>query len=90
MTDFIDFEISVEDDNNKNEEKDDEVSDSDLDSLKSFIDDNYEIEKNRRFYQKFENVTTSIDDFLKEECDRILLIFKKLIYLIFVKHLKKK
>ena len=43
MTDFIDFEISVEDDNNKNEEKDDEVSDSDLDSLKSFIDDNDEI-----------------------------------------------
>ena len=90
MTDFIDFEISVEDDNSKTEEKDDEVSDSDLDSLKSFIDDNDEIEKNRRFYQKFENVTTSIDDFLKEECDRILLIFKKLISIIFVKHLKKK
>ena len=34
MTDFIDFEVSVED-NNKNEGKDDEVSDSDLDSLKS-------------------------------------------------------
>ena len=43
MTDFIDFEISVEDDNSKTEEKDDEVSDSDLDSLKSFIDDNDEI-----------------------------------------------
>ena len=42
MTDFIDFEVSVED-NNQNEEKDDEVSDSDLDSLKSFIDDNDEI-----------------------------------------------
>ena len=90
MTDFIDFEISVEDDNNKNEEKDDEVSDSDLDSSKSFIDDNDETEKNRRFYQKFENVTTSIDDVLKEEYDRILLIFKKLMDLIFVKHLKKK
>ena len=42
MTDFIDFDVSVED-NNQNEEKDDEVSDSDLDSLKSFIDDNDEI-----------------------------------------------
>ena len=69
MTDFIDFEISVEDDNSKTEEKDDEVSDSDLDSLKSFIDDNDEIENDRTFYQKFENVTTSIDDVLKEEYD---------------------
>ena len=42
MADFIDFEVSVED-NNKNEEKDDEVRDSDLDSLKSVIDDNDEI-----------------------------------------------
>ena len=65
MTDFIDFEVSVED-NNQNEEKDDEVSDSDLDSLKSFIDDNDETENDRTFYQKFENVTTSIDDVLKE------------------------
>ena len=89
MTDFIDFEISVEDDNNKNEEKDDEVSDSDLDSLKSFIDDNDEIENDRTFYQKFENVTTSIDNVLKEEYDKSLLIFKKLMYLIFVKYLKK-
>ena len=65
MTDFIGFEGSVEN-NNKNEEKDDEVSDSDLDSLKSFIDDNDETENDRTFYQKFENVTTSIDDVLKE------------------------
>ena len=89
MTDFNDFDVSVED-NSQNEEKDDEVSDSDLDSLKSFIDDNDEIENDRTFYQKFENVTTSIDDVLKEEYERILLIFKKLMYLIFVKHLKKK
>ena len=89
MTDFIYFEVSVEE-HNKNEEKDDKVSDSDLDSLKSFIDDNDEIENDRTFYQKFENVTTSIDDVLKEEYERILLIFKKLMYLIFVKHLKKK
>ena len=73
MTDFIDFEVSVED-NKKNEEKDDEVSDSDLDSLKSFIDDNDKIENDRTFYQKFENVTSSIDDVFKEKYDKVLLI----------------
>ena len=66
MTDFTDFEVIVED-NNVNEEKDDEVSENDLDSLKSFIDDNDEVENDRTLYQKFENVTTSIDDVLKEE-----------------------
>ena len=64
MADFIDFEVSVED-NNKNEEKDDKVSDSDFDSLKSLIDDNDEIENDRTFYRKFKNVKTSI--VLKEE-----------------------
>ena len=77
MTDFIDFEVSVED-NNKNEEKDDKVSDSDLDSLKSFIDDNDEIENDRTFYQKFENVTTSIDDVLKEEYDKSIVGIQKI------------
>ena len=66
MTDFTDFEVSVED-NDQNEEKDDEVSDNDLDSLKSFIDDNDEVENDRTLYQKFENVTTSIDNVLKEK-----------------------
>ena len=66
MTDFIDFEVSVED-NNQNEEKDDEVSDSDLDSLKSFIDDNDETENDRTFYQEFENITTFIGDISEEE-----------------------
>ena len=77
MTDFIDFEVSVED-NNQNEEKDDEVSDSDLDSLKSFIDDNNEIENNITFYQKFENVTTSIDDVLNEEYDKSIVDIQKI------------
>ena len=76
MTDFNDFDVSVED-NNQNEEKDDEVSDSDLDSLKSFINDNYEIE-NDRTYQKFENVTTSIDDVLKEEYDKSIFDIEKI------------
>ena len=52
MTDFIGFEVSVED-NNKNEEKGDDVNDSDLNSLKPLIDDNDEIENDRTFYQKF-------------------------------------
>ena len=89
MTDFIDFEVSVED-NNANEENDDKVSDSELDSLKSFIDDNDEIKNDRTFYQTFENVTTSIDNVLKEKYDKSLLTFKKLMYPIFVKYLKKK
>ena len=76
MTDFNDFDVSVED-NKQNEEKDDEVSDSDLDSLKSFIDDNDEIENDRTFYQKFENVTTSIDDVLKEEYDKSIVDIQK-------------
>ena len=77
MTDFNDFDVSVED-NNQNEEKDDEVSDSDLDSLKSFIDDNDEIENDKTFYQKFENVTTSIDDVLEAEYDKSIVDIQKI------------
>ena len=63
MADFIDFEISVED----NTKEEDEVCDSDLDSLNSFTDDETDdIETDRTFYQKFENVTNSVDDILKE------------------------
>ena len=47
MPEFIDFELSVED--NKNKEKDEEVSDNYLDSLNSFIDDNDEVEDHRIF-----------------------------------------
>ena len=73
MTHFIDFEVSVED-SNKNEEKDD----SDLDSLKSFIDDNDEIEDDRTFYQKSENVTTSLGDVLKKEYDKSIVDIQKI------------
>ena len=76
MTDFIGFEVGVED-NNKNEEKDDEVSDSDVDSLTYLIHDNDEIENDRTFYQKFEIVTTSIDDVLKEEYDKRIVDIQK-------------
>ena len=80
MTDFIDFEVSVEDNNrNSNEEKYDEVSNSYLDSLKSFIDDdNDEIENDRTFYQKFENITTSINYVLKEEYDKSIVDIEKI------------
>ena len=64
MAEFINFEVSVEEQNEK--DKEDEVSDDDLDSLKSFIDDS-EVENDRTFYQQFENVSNSIDDILKEE-----------------------
>ena len=77
MTDFIDFEVSAEH-NNKNKEKEDELSDSDLDSLKSFIDDNDEIENDKTFYQKFENVATSTDDVLKEENDKSIVDIQKI------------
>ena len=89
MTDFIDFDVSVED-NSQNEEKDDEVSDSDLDSLKSFIDDNDEIENDRTFYQKFENLTTSIDHVLTKDYDKSIVDIGKIDISNFVKHLKKK
>ena len=77
MTDFNDFDVSVED-NKQNEEKDDEVSDSDLDSLKSFINDNYEIENDRTYHQKFENVATSFDDVLKKEYDKSIVDIEKI------------
>ena len=69
MTDFTDFEVSVEDD---------EVSNNDLDSLKSFIDDNDGIENSRTFYQKFENVTIFTDDALKEGYGKIIVDFQKI------------
>ena len=64
MAEFIDFEVSVEVQNEK--DKEDEVSDDVLDSLKSFIHDS-EVENDRTFYQKFEDVSKCIDDNLKEE-----------------------
>ena len=66
------------------------MSDNDLDSLDSFIDDNDEIEDDRIFYQKFKNVTSSIDDILKEEYNKSTADIAKLIYIILVRLLKKK
>ena len=76
MSEFIDFEVSVEDTNqNLEEEEDDEVSDND--SLKTFIDDE-KMEGDRIFYYKFENVTASIDDVLKQEYEKSMDAIEKI------------
>ena len=46
--------------------------------MKPFIDDNDEIENDRTFYQKFQNVTTFIDDVLREEYDKSIVDIEKL------------
>ena len=50
MAELIDFELSVEEQNER--DKVEEVSDNDLDLLKYFIDD-IEVENDRTFYQQF-------------------------------------
>ena len=69
MAQFINFEVDVD-----NEESDNgkEVSDdSDLDSLKSFIVDNEEVNDNDvNFYRTFNNVETDIEQTLKEEYEK--------------------
>ena len=47
MAEFIDFEVSVEEQNER--DKEGEISKDDLDSLKSFIDES-EVENDRTFY----------------------------------------
>ena len=65
MTQFINFEVYVD-----NEESDDgkEVSDdSDLDSLKSFIENEQVHDDDVNFYRDFDNIETDIEQTLKEE-----------------------
>ena len=71
MAEFIDFEVSVNDQNQQKTKmmKMRLVTVSDLDSLKSFIDDT-EVENDTTFYQQFQNVSNSNDDILKEEYDK--------------------
>ena len=64
--DFIDFEATVASDNEVGSE--DEVSD--VDFLKSFIDDKTEVEKDRTHYSKFENAAKSVDETLAEEFNK--------------------
>ena len=68
MAQFINFEVDVD-----NEEIDDgkEAGDnSDLDSLKSFIDNGQINDDDFSFYRIFNNVETDIEQTLKEEYDR--------------------
>ena len=75
MAGFIDSEVSVED----NTKEEDEFCDSDLDSLNSFTDDeNDDIDNDRTFHQKFENMTNSVDDVLKEEYDKSITDIDKI------------
>ena len=57
---FVDFEAVVVSNNEVGSE--DEVSD--VDSLKSFIDDKTEFEEDRTYYRNFENVTKPVDETL--------------------------
>ena len=66
MADFINFEVSVEDQVQEEEEEEEEeieVSNSDLDSLSSFID-NEETEDDVNFYRNFDNVETDIEKWI--------------------------
>ena len=69
MAQFINFEVDVD---NKESDNGKEVSDdSDLDSLKSFIVDNEEVNDNDvNFYHSFNNVETDIEQTLKEEYEK--------------------
>ena len=62
MTEFINFEVGFW-------EEDIEVSDSDLNSLPSFID-NEETDKDINFYHNFNNIETDIEQTLKAQYDR--------------------
>ena len=68
MAEFINFEVGVEADNYE-EAKDIEVSDSDLDCLSSFID-NEDTEDDINFYCNFVNVETDIEQTLQAEYDK--------------------
>ena len=65
MAKFIDFEVGIEEDIGE----DDKVSDSDLDSLSSFID-NEETDNDVSFYRGFNNVHIDIEETLKVEYEK--------------------
>ena len=61
MVEFIDFAVSLSDqDQQEKQDDENEVTDSDLDSLKSFTDDT-EVENDTSFYRQFQNSSNSID-----------------------------
>ena len=69
MAEFVNFEVGVEEDNNK--EENEVRDDSDLDSLSSLID-NEETENDINFYCNFDNVESDIGQTLKAEYDKDL------------------
>ena len=75
MTQFIDFEVDVEEDAEENEVSE---YDSDLDSLSSFID-NQEKGNELSFYRLFNNVETDTAETLKKEYEDSLKDVEKLI-----------
>ena len=66
---FVGFEATVASDNEVGSDNEtgskDEVSD--VDSLKSFIDDNMEVEENRTYCGNIENVIKLVDETLADE-----------------------
>ena len=73
MTQFIDFEVDVEEDAEENEVSE---YDSDLDSLSSFIDNQG---NELSFYRLFNNVETDTAETLKKEYEDSLKDVEKLI-----------
>ena len=69
---FVGFEATVASDNEVGSDNEagskDEVSD--VDSLKSFFDDNMEVEENRTYCGNIENVIKSVDETLAEEFNK--------------------
>ena len=64
MAQFINFEVDVD---NEESEDDKEISDdSDLDSLKSFIDNEQVNDDDVNFCCNFDNIETDIEQTLKE------------------------
>ena len=75
MASFIDFEVSVDD---EDKDKDNKVSDdSDAESLLSFIDDNVQT-NDANFYQSFDNKETYINERLVKEYEKGLQEIKNL------------
>ena len=68
MASFIDFEVSVD-----GEDQDNDVSDnSDLESLSSFIDGNRDEQVNNvNFYQSFDNIETDINETLQKNIKKV-------------------
>ena len=68
MAQFINFEVFA--DNDESDDSKEVRDDSDLDSLKSFIDNEQVNYDDVNFYRNFDNIETDIEQILREEYDR--------------------